>query len=69
MREQLEVVAAVERSTLTVVEAATYLGISKNLMYQLVREKQIPAIRLGRRILFKIDSIDRWLVKKEEEGA
>jgi excisionase family DNA binding protein len=55
----------IERSTLTVIEAALYLGISKNLMYQLVRENRIPAIRIGRRILFKRDSIDRWLSNQE----
>lgn len=62
MDEQKQVI---ERTTFTIEEAAQYIGISKNLMYKLVREKQIRAIRIGRRILFKRDSIDQWLKEKE----
>ena len=40
-----------ERLTLTVEEAASLLGISRNLAYELVSNGQIPSIRLGRRVL------------------
>jgi len=36
---------------LTVSEAAKLLRISRGLAYELVRQKRIPFIRLGRRIL------------------
>ncbi|MDO7485484.1 helix-turn-helix domain-containing protein [Peribacillus frigoritolerans] len=54
-----------ERTTLTTKEVADYLGISTGLVYTLVRERKIPSVKLGRRILFKIDSVDRWLAQQE----
>lgn len=48
-------------------EVAEYLGLSKDAVYRLRREGKLPFIRLGeRRILFKKDSIDRWLAEQEE---
>jgi excisionase family DNA binding protein len=40
-----------EPLTLSVTEAAGLLGISRALAYELVRTGDIPAIRLGRRIV------------------
>ena len=57
-----------QRTTLNTDEVAEYLGISKTLVYTLVREQRIPFIRLGKRLLFKLDSIDRWL-KENENGS
>lgn len=50
-----------ERQTLNVKEVAKYLGISKDLVYQLVRENRIPHLKVGRRILFRIISINNWM--------
>jgi excisionase family DNA binding protein len=40
-----------ERLTLTVEEAASVLGVSRALGYELVRRGEIPSLRLGRRIV------------------
>jgi excisionase family DNA binding protein len=40
-----------EPLTVGIEDAAKLLGISRGLMYRLVREKQIPALKLGRRLL------------------
>lgn len=40
-----------ERLTLTVAEAAYLLGISKSAAYDCVRTGELPAIRMGRRLL------------------
>ena len=40
-----------ERLTFTVDEAAKVLGFSKAVLYEAVRTKQLPTIRLGRRIM------------------
>lgn len=37
--------------TLTVEEAAEALGISRALAYQLIATKELPSLRLGRRIV------------------
>jgi excisionase family DNA binding protein len=37
--------------TLTVIEAAKWLGVSRNTAYEQVQAGTLPALRLGRRIL------------------
>lgn len=48
-------------ATMSVLEAAKQLGISRNLAYQLVRDGEIPTLRLGRRIIVPRAAFDRWL--------
>ena len=48
-----EVVVVMESASLvlTVEEAAELLGISRGLAYELVRRGELPALRLGRRLV------------------
>lgn len=46
---------------LTVVEVADMLGLSTDCVYKLVREKQIPHVHAGRRILFHRPVLESWL--------
>ena len=55
-----------QRTTLTAKEAAEYLGISYWLITQLVKRKQIPCSRVGKRILFRKEALDIYLSKKEK---
>ena len=48
----------IHRTTLTAKEAAEYLGISYWLITQLVRRKQIPCSRVGKRILFREEALE-----------
>ncbi|MEW9675269.1 helix-turn-helix domain-containing protein [Lentibacillus sp. L22] len=61
--------APIERRTLTVKETATYLGLSADMLYKLVREKKIPNVKIGSRIMFKIESIEQWLADLERESC
>ncbi len=49
-------------------EAASQLGISQRLLWQLVRTNQIPHVRIGqgkrRLIRFPVDALQRWLQEK-----
>ena len=56
----------VQRSTLTMKEAAEYLGISYWLINQLVRRKQIPCSKVGGKFLFRIQVLDEYLSNKEK---
>lgn len=49
------------KQVLTVSEAADVLGISRSLAYQLVACRQIPSVRLGRRIVVPRQVIDEIL--------
>lgn len=68
MLKQKQPLPRLERTTLTVVELAEYLGVSKDLVYKLVREKRLPVIRLGTRLLFKRDTIDRFIGELEQQS-
>lgn len=58
----------IQRTTLTAKEAAGYLGISYWLITQLVRRKQIPCSRVGKRILFRKEALDIYLSKQENDS-
>ena len=57
-----------QSTSLTAKEAAEYLGISYWLITQLVRRKQIPCSRVGKRILFRKEALDIYLSKKENDS-
>jgi excisionase family DNA binding protein len=50
-----------ERRTYTVTEAATVLGISRTSAYERVRAGELPALRLGRRIVITRAAVDAML--------
>jgi excisionase family DNA binding protein len=54
-------------------EVSEYLGIGKSKIYSLIRQKKIPASRIGRQYRFSKDVIDAWLkeklITKKEEPA
>ena len=62
----LESFQKVERTTLTMEEVAEYLGISYWLVGQLVRKKELPHFRVGRRILFRKKVIDIFMEEQEK---
>ena len=49
------------RLVLTVTEAAAVLGISRTHAYELVARGELPALRLGRRIVIPRRSLERLL--------
>jgi excisionase family DNA binding protein len=40
---------------------AAYLGLGKSKIYGLIRERKIPASRIGRQYRFSKELIDAWL--------
>jgi excisionase family DNA binding protein len=55
------------RAVLSVSELAEYLGVSTDSLYTMVRENQIPYVRIRRRILFHRESINSWIQAKNPE--
>jgi excisionase family DNA binding protein len=51
----------IERRTVTVQEAASILGVGRNKAYEAVRSGEIPAIRIGKRLLVPIVALERLL--------
>jgi excisionase family DNA binding protein len=44
-----------------VVEAARRLGISKYTVRSLIRQRRLPAFKIGRRIVLAADDVERFL--------
>ena len=55
--------------TITVGEAARYLGIGRNSAYEAVRRNEIPSIRIGRRILIPRHRFLQWLEASDTNSA
>lgn len=58
-----------EKTTMSVQELSSQMGISLPKAYELVKTPGFPSIRIGTRILIPIDSFREWLVitsNKEE---
>ena len=50
-----------ERQTLSVEEAGQVLGVGRSLAYELARRGEIPAIRLGKRLVVPRTRLERLL--------
>lgn len=59
----------ITRTTLTMKEAAEYLGISYWLINQLAKRKQIPYSKVGGKFLFRVKALDEYLTKQENESV
>ena len=59
----------VQRTILTMKEAAEYLGISYWLINQLVRRKEIPCSKVGGKFLFRVQALDEYLSSKEKASV
>jgi excisionase family DNA binding protein len=51
---------------LTAKEASDFLRISRTMLSRLVRDGQIPAVRIGTRLLFRQESLDALIARAEQ---
>ena len=58
----------VRKITLSMKKAADYLGVSYWLVSELARRKEIPFSKLGGKYLFRTQSLNEYLAKKEQES-
>ncbi len=61
----------VDRKTYSVPEAGKILGIGRSAAYEAARTREIPTIRIGKRILVPVAALERLLAGKEadDEGS
>lgn len=57
-----------DRITISIQEAADYIGVHKDTIRRLARENKIPHIRARKRILFRKDTLDQWMFQQEEQA-
>jgi len=66
MAEQLrEDVHQAPRATMPARQAAGYVGISYWKILELAKAGRIPHVKLDGRLLFRRESLDRWLTERE----
>ncbi len=57
-----------EKRLVSVEEAAKYLGVQKSTIYSWAWRRKIPSVKMGRRLLFDREDLDRMIEagKREE---
>ena len=50
-------------------EVAEYLGVHVTTIYRLLKEKEIPAFRVGSDWRFNLESIDQWRRAREVQSS
>jgi excisionase family DNA binding protein len=57
---------AADRPMLVSIErAAGLLGIHSRTVYRMLADKELPYVKLGRRTLLSVTSLDRWIADHE----
>lgn len=51
-----------EKRTMSVQEVALFLGLHKDTVYDLVKEKKLPHFKVGGKILFLEDVLEKWMM-------
>ena len=51
----------IKNNLLTVVEVSQLLGISRSKAYQLMRQREIPTITLGKNVRVKIEDLEEYI--------
>jgi excisionase family DNA binding protein len=57
----------VEKILLKPTEAAQVLGIGRSLIYELIAQRKIPSVRLGRCLRIPTVSLNAWLKMEENQ--
>lgn len=64
-----EALAPLENHVLTVPEAAALLRVGERTLRSAIARGEVPARRIGRRIVVPGAALARWLEAQEQEGA
>jgi len=59
--ESRVLMAVFEKRLLSVEEAASYFGVQKSTIYSWAWRRKIPSVKMGRRLLFDREDLDRMI--------
>ena len=45
--------------------AAKMLGIGTRKLWELTNSKQVPHLRIGRAVVYRVEALNEWLAEKE----
>lgn len=58
-----------ENKLLNAKKAAAYLELNEKTLYRLIREENIPALKLGREWRFEKNLLDEWIIQKMKKAS
>jgi excisionase family DNA binding protein len=64
-----ENIAPSERRLVSLREAASMLSVSRSFVHVLVTRGDLEAVRVGRRLLVVVESIDDYVERKREDAS
>jgi len=71
--EQIEslkrIILEKEKPFLSMEEASGYLGLPKNTLYQYTSKKVLPYYKIGKRVYFKIDDLNQFILNEQNRFA
>lgn len=57
-----------DKDIMTLKEVAEFLKLSELSLYRLLRERKIPAFKIGQQWRFKKSALDKWIEDKMQEN-
>lgn len=58
-----------ESRYLSVDACATYIGRTQDAIRGLVKRRQIPHVKIGRRVQFDKEAVDKWVQRHSKRGV
>lgn len=46
---------------ISVAQVAEYIGVSQEIIYRWIKERSMPAHRIGKFWKFRLEEVDRWI--------
>jgi excisionase family DNA binding protein len=46
---------------ISVAQVAEYIGVSQEIIYRWIKERNMPAHRIGKFWKFRVDEVDKWI--------
>ena len=57
-----------EKLAVSIEEFAAMVGIGKTKAYALSKSKGFPTVRLGKRVVIPVKSLEKWLAEQEAQS-
>jgi excisionase family DNA binding protein len=57
------------KAVMTLDETAEFLKVHPSTVYRLLKKKQIPAFKIGADWRFNAESVERWIIEREQAEA
>ena len=56
-----------EKRLMAIKDLQEYLGIPRDRVYQIVKNSDIPSVKIGRSYYVYIDNLNKWLSEKKKK--